>query len=242
MPHLGKTVIHIPARAGSKRVPMKNLRLIGDKPMIGYSIEVAMHFSDQAEIYVNTDSPEIMDYAKSCGTEVYARDASLASDTASGDDFTIDIIERLKPDTLIMISPVCPLVTVEDVAEAINQYKQSDHADTLISVTETSMQTVFRNQFINIEPIGPLAPSQDNEKVTICNWAITIWDAKEFKRNYQEYKGGYCGTNRILFPLEPLHSLKVSNEEDFELVESILLKNQNTSRSDTKYWSLESVN
>jgi CMP-N,N'-diacetyllegionaminic acid synthase len=236
MPHLGKTIIHIPARAGSKRVPMKNLRMIRDKPMIGYGIDVAMHFSDQADIYVNTDSPEIMDYARSCGTEVYARDASLASDTASGDDFTIDIIERLKPDTLIMISPVCPLVTVEDVAEAINQYKQSDHADTLISVTETSMQTVFRNQFVNIEPIGPLAPSQDNEKVTICNWAITIWNAQEFRKNYRAYNGGYCGTRRILFPINPLHATKVSDEMDFQLAEQLIVSREIINSKDASYW------
>lgn len=217
-----KLIAHIPARAGSKRVRSKNLRMLGGKPMIGYAIECAKACPEIDEVYVNTDCPKIMELARESGVEVFERDENLASDTATGDDFTVDIINRLQLDTLMMISPVCPLVSPQDVSEAITAYKACSEADALITCNETSMQVALEGKFVNIDPVGPLKPSQDNPKVQTCNWAVTIWNAEVFRRNYAAFKGGYCGTDRILFPIDALRAVKVSYEEDFRLVEALL--------------------
>jgi len=218
---LGRIVTHIPARAGSKRVPSKNLRELAGSPMISYAIRAALATPELDEIYVNTDSPELMNLARELGVGVYERDASLASDSASGDDFTMDIITALKPDTLLMVSPVCPLVEATDISNAIRAYKESS-ADTLITCTTTQLQTFCQGKPINIRLGEPLAPSQDNDVVSICNWAVTIWEAEVFAENYRAYGGGYLGSNRLLFPIDPLHAVKVSYEEDFRLAEALL--------------------
>lgn len=233
---LGRIVAHIPARAGSKRVKSKNLRILAGKPMIQYAIEAAQAVEDLDELYVNTDSREITVLAESLGTRVYQRDSALASDTASGDDFTIDIIRRLKPDTLLMVSPVCPLVTPGDIREAIAVYRRSE-ADTLITCTTTRMQTFVEGEPVNIRPQEPLAPSQDNPEIQILNWAVTIWEAKTFVRNYDKYRGGYLGAKRLLQPIDPLHAIKVSYEEDFRLVEALLQARLNHPVEATpRYW------
>lgn len=224
---LGRIVTHIPARAGSKRVPSKNLRNLAGSPMISYAIQAAIGAPELEEVYVNTDSPELMDLARAMGIGVYERDASLASDTASGDDFTMDIIEKLKPDTLVMISPVCPLVDASDISQALQAYKESD-ADTLITCSVTQLQTFCEGSPVNVRLGEPLAPSQDNPVVSVCNWAVTIWDAKVFTENYRAHKGGYLGTKRLLFPIDPLHSVKVSYEEDFRLAEALILAGRMT--------------
>jgi CMP-N,N'-diacetyllegionaminic acid synthase len=216
-----KLVAHIPARAGSKRVKSKNLRMLHGKPMIAYAIECAKACPEIEEIYVNTDCQKLAALAREYGVNVFLRDQDLASDTASGDDFTVNIMDRLRLDTLMMISPVCPLVTPEDVKSAIAAYGASD-ADALITCEETSMQVAKEGKFVNIDPAGPLKPSQNNSKIQICNWAVTIWNADVFRRNYASFKGGYCGTNRILFPIDPLRSVKISYEEDFRMVEALL--------------------
>jgi len=233
-----KLVAHIPARAGSKRLRSKNLRILNDKPMIAYAIECAKSCPQIEEIYVNTDSHEISRLADSMGVNVFERDPDLASDDTSGDQFTADIMEKLSLDTLMMISPVCPLVTPEIVNAAIDAYQENVGADTLITCSETSMQTALENRFININPRGPLAPTQINPKVQICNWAVTIWNVKKFLNNYREYNGGYCGTNRILFPIEPLSAVKVSYEEDFRMVEAILRSKTFAKQKEAPvYWS-----
>ena len=234
---IDRLVAHIPARAGSKRVRSKNLRLMNGKPMIAYAIECARACPEIETVYVNTDSPELMDLARELGCEVYERDRSLASDTASGDDFTQDIMKRLELDTLMMISPVCPLVTPEDVSRAVEAYRSNPDADTLITCMETSMQTAKEGEFVNIDPEGPLAPSQDNPSMQICNWAVTIWNANVFLDNYRRTRGGYCGTNRILFPIDPLHAVKVSYEQDFQMAEALLAHRVSLAdHAAPKYW------
>jgi CMP-N-acetylneuraminic acid synthetase len=231
-----KLVAHIPARAGSKRVKSKNLRMLGGKPMIAYAIECAKACPEIEEVYVNTDCPKLAALAEEYGVKVFLRNPDLASDTASGDDFTVDIMDRLKLDTLMMISPVCPLVTPEDVSQAIQVYRGSD-ADTLITCEETSMQVAVAGVFANIEPVGPLLPSQDNPKVQICNWAVTIWNAAVFRQNYSAFNGGYCGTNRILHPIDQLRAVKVSYEEDFRMVEALLTaRDAGVTNEAATYW------
>jgi CMP-N,N'-diacetyllegionaminic acid synthase len=234
-----KLVAHIPARAGSKRVKSKNLRMLRGKPMIAYAIECAKACPEIEEVYVNTDCPKLAALAEEYGVKVFLRNSELASDTATGDDFTVDIMDRLNLDTLMMISPVCPLVTPEDVTSAIASYKASD-ADALITCEETSMQTAKEGVFVNIDPAGPLKPSQDNPKMQICNWAVTIWNADVFRKNYINFKGGYCGTNRILFPIDPLRAVKVSYEEDFRMVEALLTaRDSGMSDEAATYWEEE---
>ena len=213
---------HIPARAGSKRVKSKNLRMLCGKPMIAYAIECAKSCPEIDEVYVNTDCAKIAALAREYGVQVFERNPALASDTATGDDFTVDIMDRLRLDTLMMISPVCPLVSPEDVSNAIKAYKAIVTADTLITCNETSMQVALEGRFVNIDPVGPLKPSQENPKIQTCNWAVTIWNAAVFRHNYEKFKGGYCGSSRILYPIDPLRAVKVSYEEDFRLVEALL--------------------
>ena len=66
-----KLIAHIPARAGSKRVKSKNLRMLCGKPMIAYAMECAKSCPEIDEIYVNTDCPIIGALAKEYGVKVF---------------------------------------------------------------------------------------------------------------------------------------------------------------------------
>ena len=140
MKNLGKVLGHIPARGGSKRLPAKNLRILYGKPMIAYAIQCALDCPPLSDTFVNTDSEEIDRLANSLGVKVYRRPEELGSDQTTGDDFTADFIRKTRPDTLVMVSPVCPMVTAEDLTNAIEAYQQSD-CDTLITCEATQMQT-----------------------------------------------------------------------------------------------------
>jgi N-acylneuraminate cytidylyltransferase/CMP-N,N'-diacetyllegionaminic acid synthase len=227
----------IPARAGSKRVPAKNLRYLCGKPMIAYAIDCAKACGCFDDIYVNTDSETLMALAAEYGVESYRRDAWLASDEAKGDDFAADFMEIMKPDTLVMISPVCPLVTPDDVQRAMAAYKASD-CDTLISCEQTQMQVFMDGKGVNIDETKALAPSQENPFVQTLNWAVTIWDCATFLKSYRAERKGYLGTNRLLFPIDPSHAVKVSHEADFLMVERMMAaNNEGNGHSKPKYWT-----
>lgn len=236
MRNLGRIVGHIPARGGSKRVPSKNLRYLGPKPMIQYAIECAAQSGVVDEVYVNTDSDELARLAMSLGATVYRRNAELASDTASGDDFTADFLRAVRPDTLLMISPVCPLVEPGDVRRAVEAFQNSD-CDTLITCHETRMQTFCEGRPVNIDLNGALAPTQNNPPVQILNWAVTIWDAPAFMEAYDKTGSAYIGTRRLLLPLDPMHGVKISVEEDFHLAEMLIKARGLTIDSEqARYW------
>ncbi len=236
---LGRIVCHIPARAGSKRVKSKNLRLLNGKPMIEYAIKTAIDANLFDDIYVNTDSSEIEKLALSLGVKVYLRSEWLASDEAKGDDFTADFMKSVPSKTLLMISPVCPLITSAIVNEAINVYKNCE-CDTLITCERTQMQVFCNGKGVNIDDTKPLLPTQKNPFIDILNWAVTIWDTDIFLKSYEKNYSGYLGTNRILFPIPPHMSIKVSHEQDFILAEKNMriteLEDTDSSKLEPKYW------
>lgn len=221
MRQLGLTVVMIPARAGSKRVKAKNLRELCGQPLLSFAINNAKAVFDHSDIYVNSDSPEMLGLAKKMGVNTYLRSLELASDNTTGDEFTIDFLNNVVADTCVMISPVCPLLTAQDVKLALKAYQNST-CDTLITCETTRMQTFCEGKAINIDTSGQLRPTQENPVVSILNWAVTIWDVPSFIANYKEYGSAYIGENRLLFPLDPLHSIKISYEADFVMAEALI--------------------
>ena len=222
MKDLGKIVLHIPAREGSKRVPKKNMKLINDEPMISYVIKSSINSNVTEHIYVNTDSDVIEQYVN-CNfiIKVYKRKKILASDNATSDQFNYDIINALNPDTLMMINPVCPLIESIDIINAVRRY-QNSNCDTLISSSATKMQGFCGEEGVNINVNEELMPSQMNETINILNWAITIWDAKLFKKRMTNLGFASLGKNRIFYELDCIKSIKVSEIGDFKLAEKIL--------------------
>ncbi len=223
MKNLGKVILHIPAREGSKRVPKKNIREMNGKAMISYVIEAALQADVTENMYVNTDSIEIIKYVQANykRMKIYKRDISLASDKASSDEFNDDIIKKLQPDTLIMVNPVCPLLGSQDIINAMECYKNSD-CDTLITSTSTQMQTFCEGQAVNIRLDEQLAPSQFNNVITILNWAITIWDAKKFSQRMKNKGYASLGDKRIFCDIDPLSAIKISEEKDFIFAQQLL--------------------
>ena len=227
MKDLGNIIAHIPARGGSKRVPGKNLRPLAGKPLLSYSVEAAISCKELSTLYVNTDSDEIASLAEKLGVSVYRRKPELASDGTTSDEFNMDIIDALAPDTLLMINPVCPLIEASDIQAAVDVFR-AEGVDTLISVSETRMQCFYGNSPINIDIDSRLAATQHNEPVQVCNWAITIWDARKYKERFQKLGYAVFGERRKLFPISPLKAVKISTEEDFQIAE-LLIKARNIS-------------
>ncbi|MDC6460009.1 hypothetical protein PQY66_06685 [Luminiphilus sp.] len=221
MRDLGKVVAFIPARAGSKRVKAKNLRDLCGQPLLAYSIKAAKACFNHADIYVNSDSAAMLQLGLDLGVNTYERLESLASDEATGDQFTIDFIRNIDVDTLVMVSPVCPLITSEDITNALEAFRRSD-CDTLISCDNTQMQTFCGGSPVNINLDGQLAPTQENPIVSVLNWAVTIWDARSFSLNYESRGSAYIGVSRVLHPIDPLNAVKISNETDFQLAEALI--------------------
>ncbi len=122
----GKRILAVvPARSGSKGLPKKNIRRLGDKPLIAWSIEAGRQSRYIDSITVSTDSQEIADIAKQWGGEVpFIRPAELATDTAKGIDAILHAIcwhrDNGEPfDLVLVLQPTSPLRTADHIDRAI---------------------------------------------------------------------------------------------------------------------------
>src|SRR5437764_14890901 len=108
----------VPARAGSKGVPGKNLRSLGGRPLLAHAIDVGLDAARVGRVVVSTDSEEIAAVARSRGAEVpFLRPAALAADTSRVADALVDLLERLDgvPETFVLLQPTSPLRTAAAV-------------------------------------------------------------------------------------------------------------------------------
>ena len=134
-----KILAIIPARAGSKGVPGKNSKLLGDKPLIAYSIEQAIASNSFAKIIVSTDDETIARIAINFGAEVpFMRPFELANDTASSIaviQHAVDFLESQNEffDAVCLLQPTSPFRENGFIAKAIAKFSIA-HSDALVSV------------------------------------------------------------------------------------------------------------
>lgn len=102
----------IPARGGSKRIPRKNIRSFGGKPMIGWSIEAALKSNCFNRVIVSTDDVEIAEIARQYGAEVpFTRPGELSDDYASTIDVVCHAIEWMAQHSAVPSSVCCIYAT-----------------------------------------------------------------------------------------------------------------------------------
>ena len=122
----------IPARAGSKGIPNKNIRIIGGHPLIYYSIKNALNSTMITDIIVTTDSEEVKIIAEQMGAKVKWRDAKLCGDAVTLDAVIFDAIPNDQWDYVITMQPTSPTLKVDTLDNAI-RYAINNDLDTLIS-------------------------------------------------------------------------------------------------------------
>lgn len=127
-----KNLCIIPARGGSKRIPRKNVKPFLGKPMLAYSIEVALQTGLFDEVMVSTDDEEIAEVARQYGAKVpFMRSAETANDYATTADVLKEVIAKYRGlgqefDNFCCLYATAPLVQSQDIMTAFERLQQSD--------------------------------------------------------------------------------------------------------------------
>ena len=127
-----KILAVIPARAGSKGIPNKNIRIIGGHPLIYYSIKNALSSKYITNVIISTDSDQVRIIGEQMGAKVKWRDASLCGDDITLDSVIADAIPNDDWDYIVTMQPTSPTLRVETLDRAI-KYAIDNELDTLIS-------------------------------------------------------------------------------------------------------------
>lgn len=129
----------IPARGGSKGVPGKNIKLLGGKPLMQYTIDVALQCLYIDKVIVSTDDDQIIACAEKLGVEVpFKRPAHLAQDDTPTLPVILHALEFLKEnnecfDAVCLLQVTTPFRTVDFLNSAIRSFMETE-TDSLISV------------------------------------------------------------------------------------------------------------
>ena len=182
-----KILAIIPARAGSKGIPHKNIALLAGKPLIAYTIQAALGSKVFDRIIVSTDSQKIAKISRSFGAEIpFLRPTRLAQDKTPGILPILHGMRWLKknqnylPDYVMCLQPTSPVRTVEDIENAVGLAKEK-RADGIVSVSPVAGHPYWmkkinkQGRLLNFIPTIPtVARRQDLPPAYVLNGAIYL--------------------------------------------------------------------
>ncbi len=215
------------ARGGSRRLPGKNIRLLGGKPLIAWSIDAARGASTLDGVIVSTDSPEIAGVAKEFGALVpFLRPASLAGDTSSPVDVLRHAAEFMdgadgQVDVLVLLQATSPFRTPDDIDAAVRLLLEKQ-ADTVVSVSAANDHPYWTWTERN----GFLAPYFSASHMAMARQALPPAFVENgvlyvVRREVLQQSGLY-GEKVVPYLISPGHAADIDTEEDFVVAERML--------------------
>ena len=167
---MGKDILWIiPARAGSKSIINKNIKLLNNIPLIEYRIKSALTIAEENQVWVSTDSNEYASIALKAGAKVpFIRPDYLSNDTASSNDVVLHAINfaeksGLKFNFIGLLEPTSPLVYFSDLLNALNSLKKNKDASSIVAVEETRPNTFFiQNESEYLSELAKRFSSKEN--------------------------------------------------------------------------------
>ncbi len=224
------TLFLITARGGSKGIPHKNIKKLGGKSLITYSIDVARQFVKDEFICISTDSTEIIEVVENYGLKVpFIRPDLLATDTAGSYEVILHAINWYKNNgitfkSIVLLQPTSPFRTEHNVKEALDIFS-SNRVDMVVSVVQSKANPYY-NLFEEDEN-GYLAKSkksnyirrQDCPDAYEYNGAVYVFnvDSLNEKNINQFYK-----VKKIVMAEE--ESLDIDTPLDWEIAELLISK------------------
>lgn len=216
----------IPARGGSKSIPLKNIKPLLGKPLIAYTIEEALKSKYLDRIVVSTDDVQIAEVSKEYGADVpFIRPAELATDTSP----TLPVIqhalkylesEGYTPNFVVLLQPTSPLREVKHIDEAIEKILDTN-ADSVTTLTEAETHPYWMRK-LDGDRVYPFIETgeqslrrQELPSVYRLNGAVIVVKREAIDKKWQEQD-----IRAIL--MEPIYSIDIDTPLDFYIAEKLM--------------------
>jgi len=233
----------IPARKGTKGLPGKNVKVLGNKPLISYSIEFAKFVCTEDDtVCVTTDDEEVIKIANELGVSTpFLRPDHLSSDSANSYQVIYHAIEFYKSlkitfETIVLLQPTSPFRLMTDFVEMEKLYF-SKNPDMVVSVKiskESPYFTLFEedingllNNFID-DKSSNYRQRQNCPPVYTYNGSIYIVNCKSFLE-----KGNFDFEHKLKYVMPDSRSIDIDTHADWVLAEFYLNVNNENSKSNS---------
>ncbi len=227
----------IPVRGNSRGIPDKNIRLVGGRPLLYWSVKAACECPELDVVYVSTDSDKISSTAMRFGFDklrVIGRPPSTATDTASTESVLTDFAMRYDFDSVALIQATSPLITCDDLSGGFRVYERPG-IDSVLSVVRQkrfiwSAQPDGTGRPINYSP-SQRPRRQEYDGFLVENGAFYITS-----RELLVASGVRISGNIGFYEMPPESYTEVDEENDLTVVDALL-----RSRPGRKRFSINDV-
>ena len=181
----------IPARAGSKGLPGKNVALINGKSLVQLAIESAQSIPEVTRVIVTSDDADVQKIANNLGAEVVVRPSELAQDNSPIESAILHALHTLNldmtsKDVLTVIQPTSPLRNTQLLATSIGNFIKSGSQGSVFGVVEAehhpAKMLVVNGEFVvpftKVEDLS--APRQQLQRVVRQSGSIYITNLQQF--------------------------------------------------------------
>lgn len=224
-------LVIIPARGGSKGIPHKNIKELGGKPLICYSIDVARLLTNDENICVTTDDEAIIKVVSDYGLKVpFKRPDHLATDTCGSDEVIRHAYQFYKNqgkqyDVILLLQPTSPFRRIEDLRKSLAIY--DDSLDMVVSVKETSANPYYNcyeedaDGFLIVSKgDGKFVRRQDAPPAFEWNGSVYVINPDRLM------EVGMSGLTKVKkYVMDELHSIDLDTMFDWKVAELILKEN-----------------
>lgn len=226
----------VPARGGSKSIPRKNLRQLGDHPLLAYAIAAGLQARLVDRVIVSTDDPEIAEVGRQYGAEVpFMRPASLATDSAPDFPLFLHALERLeadegyRPDIVVQLRPTSPLRPPGLVDAAVEALLADPTADCARSVTRPSQNPFKMWKDGPGGSLVPLVPTDLHEPYNMPRQALprVYWQTGHvdaIRTSTILEQQSLTGRRIIPVHCDPEYCVDIDHEADLQLAEWRLVR------------------
>ena len=216
----------IPARGGSKSVPNKNIRELGGKPLIAWTIEQANKSKHIDRIILSSDDDKIINIAKNWGCEVpFKRPKEIARDDTAGIEPVIHALQTLQEryDYIVLLQPTSPLRKVEDIDRCIKLCSKKK-APSCVSITKPENNPFWMftlDQDCYLKPLINTSKEyfrrQDIPNVYSLNGAVYVAETK-----WLLAKKTFISPETIGYIMPKERSNDIDDEIDFKFCEILI--------------------
>ena len=219
----------VPARGGSKGVPGKNIRILGEKPLIVRTLDAAMNSGCLSRVIVTTDSDEIRQVVLNAGYEVpFRRPIDLAQDDTpliKPVTHALGFAEKTDGpyDAVCLLQPTSPFRTGVHIREAAGIFEKSG-ADSVVSVVKvphrfvpTSLMKEEKGMLVHYIAKDVSYTRHSDEKLWGRNGPAVLFTKAEYIR-----RNSFYGLVIQGYQMDFISSIDIDEEEDWSLAERIV--------------------
>ena len=209
-----KVVAFVPIRLNSKRVVGKNLKMLGNRPLLQYILETLRNTASIDEVYVYCSQEEIIPLLPQ-GVKFLKRDESLDRDETLGQEIYDAFTKEVDADIYILAHTTSPFIKAETIENAVRQVTEGNH-DSAFSAQKVQTFSWYKGHPLNYD-LKEIPRTQTIEPVYFETSAFYI-----FKKEVWTVAHQRIGENPYMAIVDPIEGIDIDNPEDFEFAARVL--------------------